>query len=168
MSDSQMVVMGQISGLFGVKGWVKVYSYTEPREGILNYSPWFLKRNGAWEAHELQSGHRQGKGVVVQLQGFDDRDQAAELIGCETAVQREQLPRLADNEYYWSDLQGLRVINLEGVELGKISHLFDTGANDVVVVKGDRERLIPYIWGQAIHSVDLDTGLMVVDWDPDF
>lgn len=168
MSDRQMIVMGQISGLFGVKGWVKIYSYTEPREGILNYSPWFLKRRGSWQAHELLSGHRQGKGVVAHLQGFDDRDQVAELIGCDIAVQREQLPGLAENEYYWSDLQGLRVVNLEGVEFGKISHLFETGANAVVVVKGDRERLIPYIWGQAIRSVDLDAGLMVVDWDPDF
>lgn len=168
MSDSRMVLMGRISGLFGIRGWVKVYSYSEPREGILDYSPWFLQRQGGWEAFELLSGHRQGKGVVAHLQGCDDRDQAAELTGCEIAVLREQLPELAKDEYYWSDLQGLRVVNLEGVELGTISHLFETGANDVVVVKGDRERLIPYVWGVAVRSVDLDTGLMVVDWDPDF
>ena len=168
VSGRQMIVMGRISGLFGVKGWVKVYSYAEPREGILDYSPWFLKRKGGWEALELLSGHRQGKGVVAHLQGYDDRDQAVELMGCEIAVPREQLPELTENEYYWNDLQGLRVVNLEGVELGKISHLFETGANDVVVVKGDRERLIPYTWGEVVRSVDLAAGLMVVDWDADF
>ncbi len=168
MSDRQFIVMGRISGLFGVRGWVKVYSYSEPREGILNYSPWFLRQNDSWQAIEMLSGHRQGKGVVAHLQGCDDRDQATALMGCEIAVQRDQLPELAKDEYYWSDLQGLRVVNLEGVELGKISHLFETGANDVVVVKGDRERLIPYTWGEAVRNVDLDAGLMIVDWDPDF
>ncbi len=161
-------MLGQITGLFGVKGWVKIFSYTEPREGILSYSPWFLKRNGGWERHTMLSGHRQGKGVVAHLQDCDDRDQAAELTGCEIGVLREQLPELAENEYYWRDLQGLRVVNIEGVELGRISHLFETGANAVVVVMGERERLIPYTWGDAIRSVDLETGLMIVDWDPDF
>ncbi len=160
--------MGRVSGLFGVSGWIKVFSHTEPREGILDYSPWYLKQQGVWQAHEIEAGHRQGRGVVAQLRGYDDRDQVAELIGCDIAVQREQLPELQENEYYWSDLQGLQVVNLEGVELGKVSHLFETGANDVVVVKGDRERLIPYTWGQAIRRVDLAAGLMVVDWDADF
>ncbi|MDJ0805699.1 MAG: ribosome maturation factor RimM [Gammaproteobacteria bacterium] len=168
MSSRQMIVMGRVSGLFGVSGWIKVFSHTEPREGILDYSPWYLKQQGVWQAHEIEAGHRQGRGVVAQLRGYDDRDQVAELIGCDIAVQREQLPELQENEYYWSDLQGLQVVNLEGVELGKVSHLFETGANDVVVVKGDRERLIPYTWGQAIRRVDLAAGLMVVDWDADF
>lgn len=163
-----MVVLGRISGLFGVRGWVKVFSYTEPREGILDYSPWFVKRSTGWESVELSSGHRQGKGIVARLNGYEDRDQAAELIDCDVAVQREQLPELAENEYYWNDLQGLQVINLEGAELGVISHLFETGANAVIVVKGDRKRLIPYIWGDAVRSVDLQAGVMTVDWDPDF
>ena len=89
-------------------------------------------------------------------------------MDCEIAVPREQLPELAENEYYWSDLQGLTVVNLDGIELGEVSHLFETGANPVVVVKGERERLIPYIWGQAIRDVDLQAGRMIVDWDPDF
>jgi 16S rRNA processing protein RimM len=163
-----MVVLGRISGLFGVRGWVKVYSYTDPREGILDYSPWYVKRSTGWEPHELSSGHRQGKGVVARLEGYADRDQAADLINREVAVKREQLADLPENEFYWNDLQGLRVINLEGVELGVISHLFDTGANAVIVVQGERERLIPYTWGEAVRDVDLDAGIMTVDWDPDF
>ena len=168
MSAQEMVVMGRVSGLFGVRGWVKVYSYTEPRVGILDYSPWLIKRAGEWQAHEVQAGHPQGKGIVAQLRDFDDRDQAAQLLGCDIAVRRDQLPPLTDGEYYWSDLEGLRVENLDGVELGRISHLFETGANDVIVVQGDREYLIPYTWGDAVRKVDLAQGLMVVDWDPDF
>ena len=160
--------MGRISGLFGVRGWVKVYSFTEPRTGILDYSPWFIRQGDGWIERELQAGHPQGKGVVAHLQGLEDRDQAARWLGSDIAVRRGQLPPLAAGEYYWSDLEGLRVENLEGVELGRISHLFETGANDVMVVQGDREHLIPYTWGNAVRKVDLTKGLMIVDWDPDF
>ena len=160
--------MGQVAGLFGIKGWVKIHSYTDPREGILDYSPWFLREESGWEAHEVLTGRLQGKTLVVHLKGFDDRDRAAELLRCDIAIQREQLPELEEDEFYWNDLQGLRVVNLEGEDLGRVSHLFETGANAVLVVKGDRERLIPYSWGEAVRKVDLDAGLMVVDWDPEF
>jgi 16S rRNA processing protein RimM len=160
--------MGRISGLFGVRGWVKVYSYTEPRAGILDYSPWYIKRSGEWVEQEVRSGHPQGKRIVAHLVDFEDRDQAAQLLGCEIAVRRDQLPPLTTGEYYWSDLEGLQVENLDGVDLGRISHLFETGANDVIVVQGDREYLIPYTWGNAVREVDLAKGLMIVDWDVDF
>ena len=163
-----MIVLGRVSGLFGVKGWVKIHSHTAPREGILGYRTWYLKWPEGWRPCKLASGHPQGKGVVARLSGFDDRDQAATLVGLEIAVRREQLPKLAPGEYYWSDLEGLRVENLEGVDLGVVSHLFETGANDVLVVKGDRERLIPYTRGEAIQRVELESGRIVVDWDPDF
>jgi len=168
MSESKLIVMGQVAGLYGVKGWIKVYSHTSPREGILNYSPWYIRRGEAWETRQLISGRIHGKGVVARLEGCEDRDRAAELMGCDIAVRREQLPALKPGEYYWIDLEGLRVVNLQGVELGRISHLFDTGANAVVVVEGERQRLIPYTWGEAVRGVDLQAGLMTVDWDPDF
>jgi 16S rRNA processing protein RimM len=168
MSDKEMIIMGRVSGLFGVRGWVKIHSYTVPREGILGYKAWQLKHHGEWRHHKVVAGHPQGKGIVARLEGYDDRDRAAELINSDIAVSREQLPPLSANEYYWVDLEGLRVLTLEGVELGVVSHLFETGANDVLVVKGDRERLIPYTLGQAVRKVDLDAGHMVVDWDPDF
>ena len=163
-----MIVMGRIAGLFGVRGWVKIHSFTEPRAGILEYSPWYIRQADTWKEHELLAGHVQGKGVVAHLRDYVDRDQAAQLIGCDVAIRRDQLPELGAGEYYWSDLQGLRVENLDGVTLGTISHLFETGANDVVVVEGEREYLIPYTWGLAVRSVDLQAGLMIVDWDPDF
>jgi 16S rRNA processing protein RimM len=168
MSDDGMIILGRVSGLFGVRGWVKIYSHTSPREGILQYKTWYLNRNGGWQEHELAAGHAQGKGVVAKLAGFEDRDQAAELISVDIGVKREQLPKLKPGEYYWSDLEGLRVENLDGVDLGVVSHLFETGANDVLVVKGERERLIPYIPGMAVKAVDLQLGRILVDWDPDF
>jgi 16S rRNA processing protein RimM len=168
MSDDGMIILGRISGLFGVRGWVKIYSHTSPREGILGYKTWFLKRNGGWQEQKLAAGHAQGKGVVAKLAGFDDRDQAAGLVGLDIGVRRAQLPKLGPGEFYWTDLEGLRVENLEGADLGVVSHLFETGANDVMVVKGERERLIPYTRGEAVKEVDLQAGRILVDWDPDF
>jgi len=163
-----MIILGHVSGLFGVRGWVKIHSDTSPREGILGYKLWYLKKAGGWESTKLLAGRVQGKGVVAHLSGCDDRDQAVELVGADIAVRREQLPKLEPGEYYWSDLEGLRVENIEGVDLGVVSHLFETGANDVLVVKGDRERLIPYTPGEAIREVDLKAGRILVDWDADF
>ncbi|MCM8857411.1 MAG: ribosome maturation factor RimM [Candidatus Thiodiazotropha sp.] len=168
MSHDELIIMGRVSGLFGIRGWLKIYSHTSPRDGIVDYKTWYLKQGGNWKQYKLTAGHSQGKGVVAQLDGISDRDQAAELVDCEIAIQRTQLPELEPDEYYWTDLQGLRVVNIEGVELGVVSHLFETGANDVMVVKGERERLIPYTTGEAVQSVDLDAGILLVDWDPEF
>jgi len=167
-ADRQFVVLGQISGLFGVRGWVKVFSHTEPRENILSYSPLYLRQGESWQPSKVIEGRRQGKAVVVHFAGIDDRDQAAVLIGTDIAVSREQLPALKADEYYWADLEGLRVINLEGVELGTVSHLFSTGANDVMVVGGERERMIPFVQGDYVRSVDVGKGKILVDWDEDF
>jgi len=172
---NDMIVLGHISGLFGIKGWVKVYSHTEPRDNILRYSPWYLLEEGEWVAHKLAEGKQHGKGVIVRLEHCSDRDSAAILVGKEIAITRQQLPSLGKDEYYWSDLQGLQVINQQGVDLGKVSHLIETGSNDVLVVEAEagpgmeaRERLIPYIREQVIKSVDLDKGVISVEWDPDF
>jgi len=162
------VVVGRIDGLFGVKGWVKVYSYTHPRESILKYRCWELKLNHVWRRFELAEGRKQRAGVVARLVGTDDRDAASGLVGADIAIERSQLPRLKRGEYYWADLEGLTVVNVEGVELGVVHHLFETGgANDVVVVHGERERLIPFT-EQAICEVDLEHKILRVDWDENF
>jgi len=163
-----MIILGRVSGLFGVRGWVKIYSHTAPRKGILRYKTWYLKQDDGWREYGLSAGHAQGKGVVAKLEGFDDRDQAVGLVGMDIAIGRDDLPKLNPGEYYWTDLEGLRVENLEGVDLGVVSHLFETGANDVMVVKGERERLIPYTRGEAVKEVDLEARRILVDWDPDF
>ncbi|MEJ2059743.1 MAG: ribosome maturation factor RimM [Gammaproteobacteria bacterium] len=162
------VVLGRVSGLYGVKGWVKVFSETQPRENILSYSPWQLKIQGEWQTRTVETGRRQGKGVVAKLEGCDERDAAAALMGAEIAVSRDQLPPLESGEYYWADLVGLQVETLDGVPLGVVDHLFETGANDVVVVKGARERLIPFVRPEVVREIDLAAGRMRVDWDPEF
>lgn len=162
------VVLGRVSGLFGVRGWVKVYSHTEPRENIAGYRDWYLQCDGDWQPARVEQGRRHGKGVVVKLVGIEDRDQAAALIDCDIAIDRDQLPPLPPGEYYWADLEGLRVVTLEGTELGRVSHLFATGANDVMVVRGERERLLPFVQPDIIRRVDPEQGLIEVDWDPEF
>lgn len=167
-AEDKRIVLGRVTGLFGVKGWVKVYSDTQPREGIVKYSPWLIGGGGDWRSIEVESGQRQGKTVVAKLAGIDDRDAAAKLIGAEIAIPRARLPAPAPGEVYWADLEGLAVRTDEGIALGTVSHLIETGANDVLVVKGDRERLIPFIRDQVVKTIDLEQGLLVVDWDPDF
>jgi 16S rRNA processing protein RimM len=170
------VPVGKLNGLFGVKGWVKVFSNTQPKENILTYSPWFLKRNGQWQEFKLLSGKSHGKGVIAQLDGCIDRDTAAELIGSDIAIKHEQLAKPASGEYYWNNLIGLLVTNLEGIELGKITSMLETGANDVMIVhsgekdtKGKkRERLIPFISEEVVHEINLEQGFMTVDWDAEF
>lgn len=161
------VVLGRISGLFGVRGWVKVHSDTAPRSNILGYPEWLLAGTDGWQRCKVEEGHPQGKGVVAKLEGYDDRDQAAGLVGLEIAVDRDRLPTAGPGEYYWTDLVGLRVVNREGVDLGVVDSLFETGSNDVLVVKGARERLIPFT-EDAVVEVDLDEGRLEVDWDPEF
>ncbi len=159
--------MGKIIGLFGVRGWVKVYSHTRPKEAILAYRPWLVRRKNEWLEVDLAEGRVQGRGLVVRLEGYAGRDQAAELVGADVALKLSQLPEPRKGEYYWAQLVGLRVVNLEDEELGTVSHLFETGANDVLVVKqGRRERLIPFT-KHAVLGVDLDSGVIRVDWEKD-
>jgi 16S rRNA processing protein RimM len=164
--SDRRVVLGRISGVYGVRGWVKVFSDTRPREGILRYSPWLL--GDAKEPKAVLEGRLQRKGVVARIAGCEDRDQAAALLDQEIAVPRDRLPPPSADEFYWVDLEGLEVITEEGTVLGMVDHLFSTGANDVLVVSGDRERLLPFAWDEVIRDVDFETGRIRVDWDPDF
>jgi 16S rRNA processing protein RimM len=154
--------------VYGVRGWVRVFSYTQPRDNIVHYRPWYLNRAGEWQEHELAEGRQHGKGVVARLAGCEDRDEASQLIGAEIGVRRKQLPAAQPGEYYWSDLQGLKVVTLQGELLGSVGHLLETGANDVLVVKGERESLIPFVLGQVVDEVDLERGEIRVDWDKGF
>lgn len=168
MSDEDWVILGRISGLFGVQGWVRVFSHTEPREGILCYRPLYLRRCEEWAPIEVESGRMHGAGVVLKLRGCDDRDAAQLLLPSDIAIRRAQLPPPAPGQYYWSDLEGLQVITVEGVVLGKVTSVFATGANDVLVVQGERERLIPFVQGAVVQEIDLSARRMRVDWAPDF
>jgi len=152
----------------GVKGWVKVFSYTEPRENILHYRPWYLRQGGEWRPRACVAGNRHGKGVIARLDGCEDREQARLLMNTEIGVGREQLPATEPDEYYWNDLLGLEVVNLQDERLGRVDQLIETGANDVLVVNGERERLIPFVQRQVVMNVDLEAGVIRVDWDKDF
>lgn len=145
-----------------------MHSYTESREEILDYAPWYLQQGEQWSAWRLIKGRRQGRSIVAALEGVDSRDSAALLLGREIAIRREQLPSLKAGEYYWADLEGLHVITLQGISLGRVKRLLETGANDVLAVEGERERLIPFLTGTVVKRADLQQGLLIVDWDPDF
>jgi 16S rRNA processing protein RimM len=201
---SNLITVGEIAGAYGVKGWVKVKSHTQPVENILQYTPWWLKTRHGVKQVEVDESQQRSQGLAVHIVGLDDRDEAAALFGVKIAIERDQLPSLEAGEYYWDQLIGLTVISdFEGRQyhLGRVTGLLETGANDVLVVRGaadtvaiegqakekpateepaqvepgsgaaiadDRERLIPYLPGQVVTQIDLDQGIMRVDWDPDF
>jgi 16S rRNA processing protein RimM len=167
--SSKRVLLGRIHGAFGVRGELKLESFTDPARGIFRYQPWILRTpQGAERELEGARGRETAKGIVATLPGVEDRDAADAMRGTEVWVPRSALPPPGADEYYWVDLEGLRVATMEGVALGTVSHLFSTGANDVLVVQGERERMIPFLQPDYIRSVDFDAGLVTVDWDPDF
>ena len=162
------ITLGFISSVFGVKGWVKIHSFTGVREDILKYKNWLLEKNGHSFQLKLEAGKKHGKSVIAKFEGYNDRDQAAKLIKANIVISRSALPDLPKGEYYWSDLEGLDVFNVENKLYGQVDHLFETGANDVMVVKGEKEILIPFIQGDYIKSVDLEAKRIVVDWPEEF
>lgn len=169
MPSSDFLNAGEVSGVFGVKGLVKVFSFTDPRENILQYSPWILQKNNQTREIKVTGGQRQGNTVVAQLDGVTDRDAAMALMGWKILISKQQLPKPKPGEYYWADLVGLKVKTQEGIFLGVVDHLLETGANDVLVVMdGEVERLIPFLQQHTVLNIDLAAGLVVVDWDPDF
>ena len=165
-SAHKQVALGYISAVHGIKGWVKVHSWTRPMEAILKYQPWLLGDDR--KPVKIIDGRKQGKGLAALLPGYDDREQAVALVGQQIFVGRDQMPPTEDGEYYWSDLEGLEAHNTDGEVLGRVDRMMETGANDVLVIRGDREHLVPFIQGQYVMRVDLEAGLIVVDWDPDF
>jgi 16S rRNA processing protein RimM len=169
MSGERRVLLGKIVGVFGVRGWIKIQSHTEPREALFDYRPWILRQRGTEREIRKFEGRPQGRGLVALLPGVESREAAEALIGTEIYVDRAALPPAGQGEYYWIDLEGLTVSTVEGVALGRVSHLFATGSNDVIVVRdGERERLIPFLPDDVVKQVDLAGGRMTVDWDPEF
>ena len=167
-ADTELVAVGRITGAYGVRGWVRVASDTEPSTRILDYGPWQLRVGNEWIGFEVLEGRPQGRGLVVKLKGLDDRDAAAHLTGAQIAVIRSALPDLDPGNYYWADLEGAEVVGRDGRSLGRVDHIMATGGNDVLVVVGERERLIPFIENQVVLQVDLEARRITVDWDPEF
>lgn len=168
VAKQNRIQIGKINGVFGVKGWLKIASYTNPKDNILSYKPWFLVKGSEEKAVKVSAGQAQAKGIIAQIDGITGREQAQKLVGWDVYIDHDQLPTLARDEYYWADLVGLAVENLEGIQLGTVTGLMETGANDVLLVKGDQERAIPFLQGRTVKSIDLESGKIMVDWDADF
>lgn len=164
--DQKVVPLGYVSGTYGLQGWIKVHSWTSPREAILGYRPWLF--GAEQQAVEVIEGRAQGKTIVARLPGINDAEQAQAWVGKEIAVPRAQLPEPAGQQWYWADLIGLEVVNTGGERLGRIEKMMETGANDVMVVAGEREMLLPFVPGVYVKSVDLEAGRVVVDWQQDY
>jgi 16S rRNA processing protein RimM len=166
----EYIPVGKISGAFGVKGWVKIYSFTDPRENILSYSPLYLSQKGDWVEVKVVEGRLQGKGVVMSLDGVTDRDQVLPLVGVELAITKTQIKPAGKDEYYWSDLIGMSVVNVKDEQLGQVESLLENGAHDVLVVvnKDKTERLIPFVLDDIVELVDLDNKVIRVDWELDY
>lgn len=174
-ADADLVTLGKITTVYGIKGWVKIHSFTEPYDNLFEYLPWVLQVAGATESVDIDQVKWSGDTLVAHIVGCDDRDYARRYSGCLIQVAREQLPELEEGEYYWNDLLGLSVLSVSGDDFGAVTDFIETGSNDVLVVKrtsadqyGIKERLIPYLPEQVIQKVDLDAGQIVVDWEPEF
>ena len=167
--QQKTILLGRVVGAFGVRGQIKIESWTEPRDAIFRYQPWTL-RDAAGNERELSGarGKDSGKHLVATFPGVEDRDAVEALRGTEIHVPRSALPPPQPGEFYWVDLEGLRVMNADGTDFGHVSHLFSTGANDVLVARGERERLIPFVEPEFVKSVDFEAGVVTVDWDPAF
>lgn len=163
----QLVVMGRIVAPYGIKGWVKIQTFTQEQRSLLDFPLWQVGRDGEWQPWTVEAAKVHGAAVVAKLEGITDREQAAVLSGMRIAVSRDDFPEPAADEFYWADLIGLEVVNVAGVNLGNISRVFATGANDVLVVEGERERLLPFI-ATVIRQVDVAGGTVTVDWDADY
>lgn len=168
-NNEALLILGRISGVFGIKGWLKVMSFTRPKENIFNYEALLLGINGQWQHVDIEATQKRGDRLLLKLSGIDTPEAARDFLGCDLGVDQQQLPDLPEGEYYWHQLIGLKVENLEGQLLGQVSDIRETGANDVLVVSAadsdKRKILIPLIMNIYVKQVDLDAGLLQVDWE---
>ena len=163
------IVIGKIVGVYGIKGWFKILSFTRPKENILEYVPWLVKQNEEWQAMQVAEGKPQGKGLIASFEGITDRDEAIALVDSEIAIEQDQLPAAKEGEFYWADLINMQVINKQNEMLGVVTELLETGANDVLVVDSDKQRhLIPYVQDVYIKDVDVELSIIRVDWQSDY
>lgn len=173
--SSEKIVVGKFGATYGIRGWLKVFSYTDNTESIFDYSPWFIEQGGKWVEYKVESWKRHNKGLVVKLDGLDVREEAQLMTNFEIFIDPAVLPELPEDEFYWRDLIGMQVVTGNGYDLGTVSDLLETGSNDVLVVKanlkdafGQKERLILFLEEQVIKHIDREAQRIEVDWDPGF
>ncbi len=175
MTQQRIEMVGKLGSTYGIRGWLRVYSSTEQAESIFDYQPWFLKVKGQWQSTELESWRHHNHDLIVKLKNVDDREAAQILANVEIGVDLSVFPQLQEGDYYWHDLIGCNVINLDGYAMGVVTEMMETGSNDVLVVRanskdafGKQERLIPFLYQQVVKRVDLTTKTIEVDWDAGF
>lgn len=175
MSKEQQITLGKVGAVYGIKGWLKIHSFTDETEAILDYFPWSLKLGNKIQSVEITDWRKHNKGLIVKVAGIDDRDEAQAFVGSEILTNGAALPELPQGDFYWRDLIGLSVVTNKGYDLGVVTDMMETGANDVLVVKANlndgfskKERLIPYLFEQVIESVSIENKQICVDWDPGF
>lgn len=173
--QNNRIVMGKLGSTYGIRGWLKVFSYTDNAESIFDYTPWYLNQKGKWVEYKVESWKRHGQGYVCKLAGLDVREDAQLMTNFEIAIDPASLPELSEDEFYWRELFGMQVFTTKGYDLGKVTDLLETGSNDVLVIKanlkdafGQKERLVPYLEEQVIKKVDREARRIEVDWDPGF
>ncbi len=175
MSTDNQITLGKVGAVYGIKGWLKIHSFTDEIDAILDYFPWSLKLGNNTRSVDVTDWRKHNKGLIVKVGGIDDRDNAQALVGSEILINESSLPELSQGDYYWRDLIGMAVVTTQGYDLGVVSELLETGANDVLVVKANlndgfskKERLIPYLLEQVVESVSIENKQICVDWDPGF
>lgn len=175
MTQSEKVILGKIGAPYGIKGWLKLTPYTDDPEGMFNYDTLLIQLDGQWQQQKVANWRRHNNGIVLKFDAVDDRDSAQRFTHAEMAVAAEDLPDLAEDEFYWRDLIGLSVTNESGYSMGQVTDILETGSNDVLVVKakpndafGKNERLIPFLTEQVVKAIDKEAKVITVDWDPGF
>ncbi|RUR07062.1 ribosome maturation factor RimM [Legionella sp. km772] len=167
-TQEDWVIVGRFGRPHGIKGFITVYSFTEPSDNILSYSDWHVFLNESWQPIKLLSVQVHNKTIVAQIEGFPERESVARLTNIEIAIYKDQLVPLAPGEYYWHQLIGMKVINQQDQIFGQVVEVMPTGSNDVLVVQGEKRHLIPYLPGQFVIEIDAQSSTIIVDWDMDF
>jgi len=175
MNKENQILLGKVGAVYGIKGWLKIHSFTGEIDAILDYFPWSLKLGNNTRTVDITDWRKHNKGLVVKVGGIDDRDEAQALVGSEILTSESSLPDLPQGDFYWRDLIGMSVVTTKGYDLGVVSDMMETGANDVLVVKANlndgfsqKERLIPYLFEEVVESVSIENKQICVDWDPGF
>jgi len=167
-TNSDWVVIGRFGRPHGIKGFITVVSFTEPRDNILRYKDWYAHINQQWQPLTLLRLEMNNKFILAHVEGYLERDEAARLTNVDIAIKREQLPELEQGEYYWHQLVGMQVVDSKGTVLGTVSDIMPTGSNDVLVVMGEKRHLIPYLPGRHVIDINNSQRIITVDWDADF
>lgn len=169
------IIVGKFGACYGIRGWIRVFSFTEDPESLFSYQPWYICRNNQWQKVELEGIRTHNQDVVVKLIGVGDRNVANALTNYEIAIDSKLLPALQRGDFYWKDLIGCRVLTRQNYDLGIVADLMETGSNDVLIIKANlndvfnmKERLIPFVDKQVIKMIDLNTKQIIVEWDPAF